>query len=280
MNVVNSQHEQQYILDELHKTELELLRRFVDICNANNITYYIIGGTLLGAVRHGGFIPWDDDIDVAVPRDDYYRLIKVMRKIEDDDIGLLYYRDNPNLYFYPAKVISKKYRIQDVRMKDGFSYPWIDVLPIDGRPDKPLKYRMFKLRMDYYRLLLGLYYIDNLRDIKRSLAQRIVIKAGKVLRIGKYVNPTKVKDKIDRTLSSNRIEDCSWVGTCMGAYYFHEFVPKWMFGKGSTVRFCDMEVNAPELIDPYLRHMYGDYMTPPEEKDRQAVHTRLLDATE
>jgi len=266
-------------LEKLHRIELDLLKRFVEICDKNNICYYIIGGTLLGAVRHGGFIPWDDDIDVAVPRKDYYRLIRIMRKTVDDEIGLLYYRDDHDLYFYPAKVISKKYHIQDVRMKDGYSYPWIDVLPIDGRPDGPIKYRLFKLRMDFCRLLLGLYYIDNLRNINRSLPQRIVITAGKILRIGKLVNPTKVKDKIDKILSSNRIEDCSRIGTCMGAYYFHEFVPKDMFGKGSKIKFCDLEVNAPEKIDPYLTHMYGDYMTPPAKKDRQAVHVKLVEKT-
>ena len=63
----------------------------------------------------------------------------------------------------------------------------------------------------------------------------------------------------------------------MGAYYFHEFVPKKMFGKGSKIKFCDMEVNAPERIDPYLRHMYGDYMTPPAEKEQKALHVKLYD---
>ncbi|MDO5139695.1 MAG: LicD family protein, partial [Oscillospiraceae bacterium] len=71
--------------------------------------------------------------------------------------------------------------------------------------------------------------------------------------------------------------DCSWIGTCMGAYYFHEFVPKKMFGKGSKIQFCDMEVNAPEQIDLYLRHMYGDYMTPPAEKEQKALHVKLYD---
>lgn len=265
-------------LDKLHEVELDLLKRFVQICDENKIKYYIIGGTLLGAVRHGGFIPWDDDIDVAVPRADYIRLIDVMHRVEDDEVGMQYYKDQPDLYFYPIKIVSEKYRIRDVRSKDGYSYPWIDVLPIDGMPNNILKSKLFRLRMDFCRLLLGLHYVDNLRNIDRSLLQRVVILAGKILRIGKMINPNKIKDRIDRILSSNRIDDCQVVGTCMGAYYFHEFVPKEMFGEGSKVKFCGFEVNAPEKVDEYLTHMYGDYMTPPDESKQKAVHIELIES--
>lgn len=262
-------------LEQLHSIELDLLKHFIEICDTWHIRYYVIGGTLLGAVRHGGFIPWDDDIDVAVPRDDYDRLIEVMHKEENKEIGILYYRDKPDLYFYPAKIISKKYRIQDVRMKDGYSYPWIDVLPIDGKPDGKVQGSLFKLHMDWYRLLLAFCYIDNLRDIDRSFAQRAMIRIGRLLRPGRWIDPAKIKDKVDKLLSSHKIEDCSWVGTCMGAYYFHEFVPKEYFGKGSKVMFCGLEVNAPEQVNPYLTHMYGDYMTPPEEQKRMARHVKI-----
>ena len=131
--------------------------------------------------------------------------------------------------------------------------------------------------MEFYRLLLVFCYIDRLRDIERSFLQRTVIKFAKVIRPGRWLNPTRIKDKVDRLLSSNRIEDCRVVGTCMGAYFFHEFVPKEHFGKGSKVRFCDLEVNAPEMVDPYLTHMYGDYMTPPDENKRHAVHVKMID---
>ncbi len=264
-------------LEELHSIELELLKRFIEICRENHITYYVIGGTLLGAIRHGGFIPWDDDIDVAVPRDDYNRLIKIMTSLEDNNVGMLYYKVDHELYFYPAKVISKKYKIHDPRAVSGYSHPWIDVLPIDGKPNGKLRASIFKLRMDMCRLLLAFCYIDRLRDINRPLAQRVLIKIGKVCRLDRWIDSTKVKDMVDKILSSNQIEDCREIGTCMGAYYFHEFVPKEYFGKGTTIKFCDMNVNAPELIDLYLKHMYGDYMELPPESKRQSSHMSGLE---
>ena len=265
-------------LNELHRIELDLLARFIDICNSENITYYIIGGTLLGAVRHGGFIPWDDDVDIAVPRDDYYRLIRVMRRAEDDEIGMQYYKDDPSLYFYPVKIINKKYKVTDLRSADGYGHPWLDILPIDGLPDGKLRSSFFHSRMSFYRLLLGLHYIDRIRTIKRPWYQQLAISVGRKTQIGRLIDPTAVKDRIDRLLSSHRIDDCGYIGTCMGAYFFKEFVPKDYFGDGASVYFDGIELNAPEQIDAYLTHMYGDYLTlPPVEKRRPEHNLELIE---
>ena len=104
-------------LTMLHSVETELLKRTVAFFDAYNIRYFAIGGTLLGAVRGGGFIPWDDDVDLAVPRRDYERLIKLMRRLDDDILGMKYYRDDPEVYYYPVKIIHKGYNIKDPREK-------------------------------------------------------------------------------------------------------------------------------------------------------------------
>ena len=254
-------------LRKLQLVELDILKKLIEIFEKNNICYYVIGGTLIGAVRHHGFIPWDDDIDIAIPRDDYEKLIDIMRNINDDEIDMKYYKDDNSLYYYPIRIIHKKYKIKEPRTKDGYANPWIDILPIDGNPNGKIRKTFFKFKMKYYKLLLGLHYIDNLRNIKRKWYEKVIIRVGKIIHFGKIINPTKIKNKLDKTLKKNKIEECDIIGTCMGAYFFHEFVPKSMFGKGSTVEFEDVMVNAPEKVHEYLTHMYGDYMKlPPKEK--------------
>ena len=255
-------------LEKLHNVELELLRAVLDIFEKYHITYYVIGGTLLGAVRHKGFIPWDDDIDFAVPRDDYRRLISVMESVSSPIVGMHYYKREPQLYYYPIRLYHKCYAIRDVREKDKESNPWIDVIPMDGMPDGAVKHKTFRYKMLYYRFLLGLHYSDRLRDIKRSLPERMIIKFAQITHIGKLVDPTKIKDKIDRLLSSNRIEDCKMAGTCMGAYFFHEFVPKEYFGRGCMLPFESLQVCGPERTHEYLTHMFGNYMELPPENER------------
>ena len=263
-------------LRELQQIELQLLHRFIEICDEYQIKYYIIGGALLGAVRHGGFIPWDDDIDVAVPRCDYRKLIATMAQIRDSTTEMCWYKEDESLYYYPVKIVDPRYKLSDPRLTKGYGHPAIDVLPLDGMPDGRVKASVFRFRMLVYRLLLGLHYVDNIREVKRSPLERMLIRFGKLTGIGRWIDPTSVKDRIDRLLSSNDIENCSVIGTCMGAYFFHEFVPKSYFGAGSYVSFEDIKVRAPERVDAYLRHMYGDYMQLPPEAERKSKHLVLI----
>ena len=123
-------------LEEIHKEETEILKKFISFCDENNLTYYICGGTLLGAIRHKGFIPWDDDIDVMMPRNEFEKLEKILneKKIAENLSFISY--DNGNMHYPFGKVINTNIKIDDSCVKDKLEqYLWIDIFPMDGIPE-------------------------------------------------------------------------------------------------------------------------------------------------
>lgn len=120
------------VLEKLHKIEIEILDEIVRICDENNINYCLIGGTLLGAVRHNGFIPWDDDLDIAMPRDDYEKFLKISK----DCLSEKYFLDDfsNEYYWLPFCKIRKKgtiYREKRLKNYKGNCSVWVDIFPLD-----------------------------------------------------------------------------------------------------------------------------------------------------
>ena len=119
-------------LEEIKHISLDGLEFFVDICNKNNLRYYLAFGTLLGAVRHHGFIPWDDDIDILMPRKEYDRFIQISSNMGNDQWEILSYRNTEGYGFYWAKVCSKSTVLTPSRFTSGLLYGVsIDIFPLD-----------------------------------------------------------------------------------------------------------------------------------------------------
>ena len=120
--------------EELKRIQLDLLQKTADFCEQNGLRYFLCGGTLIGAVRHKGYIPWDDDIDIAMPRPDYDRFINTFNKQEN------YYqvvsRENNHAYSYAfAKVYDNRTILQELHYKGSTFGVYIDILPADGVKD-------------------------------------------------------------------------------------------------------------------------------------------------
>ena len=117
-------------LDEVHKLQLKLLSYFDDICKKNDLKYFLAGGTLLGAVRHKGFIPWDDDIDLAMPRDDFEKFIKLSDSLEED-YKVLIPSKTEKFHLVFAKLVNKYYYNDKKDLKGKYGIR-IDIFPLDG----------------------------------------------------------------------------------------------------------------------------------------------------
>lgn len=122
------------ILDKLHKTEINILDEIVEICKKNNLEYFLVGGTLLGAVRHKGFIPWDDDLDIGMPREDYEKFLKIAKNELKENYILDCYKNNKKYWLSFAKIRIKntEYVEKDVAQYSTENGIWVDIFPLDN----------------------------------------------------------------------------------------------------------------------------------------------------
>lgn len=271
-------------LRELHSYELAALKAFVGFCEAYDLNYYAIGGTLLGAVRHEGFIPWDDDVDVAMPRKDYDRLIELAVSGEagayfGDAFSLECYQTSPEFKSYFAKIASTECELYEELLTDetkrrGYL---IDILPIDGTPDDQLSRKVYYAKAMGYRFLCGTANVNTGIRTSRPKWEQTVLKVVRFLKLYRFLDVKKIYEKMDRLFKKQDSEGAKYCGTLTGAYKTKEIVPRKYFGEHygeySTHTFEDITLRGPKDYERYLTHMYGDYMELPPMKERK-VHYR------
>ena len=262
------------IIDLIHKEDLNIFEFFRKICDENNLKYYAIGGTLLGTIRHKGFIPWDDDMDIAMPRDDYEKFIGLFSE-NNYKYKLFNYKLTPEYKFYISRLCNTEYQIEEVSgyVTDLF----IDIFPIDAMPSNKIIRKIHYLRIFYHKLLLSFYYNDTIdMKMKRKWYEKILIKIAKTNIFKKFVNPIKEKNRLDKVLKTYKFNGSKYSGTIMGTYKTREIVETRLFGKPTLYEFENTQICGPEKYDEYLTHMYGDYMKMPSEKDRRIHCVKII----
>ena len=268
------------VLRELHEIELGALKVFVKLCNTHGLRYYAIGGTLLGAVRHKGFIPWDDDVDVAMPRADYDRLIELVmsgkvQEVLGEDYRIEIWQTDKEFKSYFAKMCSTKVEIEEQLLEDttvrkGYL---IDIIPLDGTPDDETK------RKFYYAQAMGLRFLCGTANVytgirtSRSKWEQTVLRIVRALRLYRLIDVRKVYQSMDRLFRAQDAEHAEYAGTLTGAYKTKEIVPRMYFGdtydEYSLWEFEGMLLKGPKQCEEYLTHMFGDYRELPPQKDRK-----------
>lgn len=262
---------QKHKLSKLQEEELKIFKIFLSICESNNLSYMIYGGTFLGAVRHKGFIPWDDDIDVAMPRPDFEHFLELAPTLLPEQFYLSTYKNDSEHITLVAQIFNKekKFTLNNAGkvIKTG---AWIDILVIDGAPSPGIKRKLFGLKYMYYRMLNQFAYFDEIVNLnkKRPWYENAAIKFAQFTKIEKRLDPVKIGDKFHALLKKNAYETSEYVATFMGAAKMGEILPKEVLGKGAKYEYEGLTVRGPVLFDEYLTHFYGDYMTPPPLNER------------
>ena len=206
-----------------------MLKEFDSFCKENDIKYSLSGGSLLGAIRHKGFIPWDDDIDVAMPRPDFEKFIEIAPSFLPDSTFLSTYKRGKEHATLVAQLFGKekKFLLNNAAKKVPTA-AWVDILAIDGAPGKGIKRKLFGIRYLYYRMLNQFAHFEEIVNLnkQRPWYENVAIKFAQVTQIERSLDPVKIGDRFHRLLKSNRYEDCDEVATFMGAAKMKEIVPK------------------------------------------------------
>ena len=259
-------------LRKLQLTELNLARIFAEICEKNGLRYYMVGGTMLGAVRHKGFIPWDDDMDFGMPRSDYERMLTIVRENLPEGVDFLNYKQNPEYNRYFSRIVDTRVTVTNAsNTKTLRENAWIDIFPFDGMPAQPLLQKLRFWRLTFWRFLYRASCFDELANLNRPGRQpyiRAAIKFLQITHFGRGLNTKKLMGILERKLIKVPYDENPYMVSFFGAYMLREIVDKRLLGKGKKYPFEDTELNGPVEYDEFLRHFYGDYMTPPSDADK------------
>lgn len=272
-------------LNETQSYIMQVLRSLIDILDEMEIPYYMQGGTMLGAIRHGGFIPWDDDVDLGIPRRDYERLLQEISAKLPENLELRTYDDATDHHYYFARIVDSRYQIRRMgSLEERLENIWVDLFPLDGMPNGRVARTWHKLRLTAVRLKYHLSCFEkvNIKRPGRPLIERLIICFAMLTRVGKWFNTRRQLDKMDALLKKYPAEQSDWMVNFMGqtSYRFNELFNKEIYGKGKLYSFEDMQLVGPEQYDDYLKSLYGDYMTPPKEADRNAHVSELVPVQE
>lgn len=262
----------------LQQLELEALSEFKTYCEKHEIMFFLRGGSVLGAVKYDGFIPWDDDMDIAVPREGYDRLIALSEKESfSERFTLESYHFNPEIHcYFPRILLKEEYRkAYDLPVNNAMGLVLIDVLPLDGAPSGGIALKWYFLQVYTYRVLAALWTMDQKETvIMHSKKQQIFLKILKGLQIHRLYTQETIYGKLDRLYRKHDWRRSDMAGTITGSLREKEIMPAACWGKGVLHTFGTDTFYIPEDYDGYLKRLYGeDYMEslPPEEKRKSHV---------
>ena len=240
--------------EQIKQLQLELLDEFVSLCNSHKLQYYLAGGTLLGAVRHKGFIPWDDDIDLCMPRPDYEKFLSTF-KSDKTNIQLINIILDGKLILPFSKIVNSDVFV-DSKYTYLDKYLWIDIFPVDGLPSS-----LFKLKLHYFicNTLRRLFLFKIARENAGKTRFRRKLKT--------FLTPIKPLIPanfccylLNFVQRSYLYEECEYVGIVgWGLYGIKEAMKKSEFQKVSFISFEDRKVKRFSCWHSYLSSLYGSF---------------------
>jgi len=258
--------------NEYREIQLNILTSVANICKENNLSYFLAYGTLLGAVRHKGYIPWDDDIDIFLPRSHYNKLIKSLKQ-QSSYKWLSVLDIDKKGYYYPfAKVIDNRTR---AKMKNNITdYGiWIDIFPIDKIPRDEKKCNNFLRKCFILRAVIismttdfNIYELLWEKDGRAKKIAKIILNC-----IASIIGKENISQYYEKTITKYSKSKSEYVACLSSPYIRRErMLGKELF-KSAEYEFEKRIFEGPKNYDMYLSKLYGNYMKLPPKKKRK-VH--------
>ncbi|MBQ9666165.1 MAG: LicD family protein [Bacteroidaceae bacterium] len=266
-------------LNELQRAGLNILKEIIKICDRHNLKYYIYGGTLLGAIRHKGFIPWDDDVDIAMPRKDFERLKQYQEEFPDYMFLDTIQRNGHK--WTPARIMDRRMILEAGRAVNRAEMNvWVDILIIDGVPrPNTVKYKLYSFEYLMARLIYKFSNFSNEVDLirERTAFEKIMVKFAKITHVERLINQQIAGCYLDWVSRRYDLDKCDYCATLAGPKKMEETQPKEWFGEGRMTLFEDIAVRTMAEPEKFCTKFYGsDYMTPPPIHKRNEHNIKII----
>jgi len=255
-----------YSIQDIHAELLSGAKIFHKFCEKHKLKYYIVGGTMLGAIRNKGFIPWDDDIDIAMPRDDYDRLLAISKEQIPDNFEIMNHKTKSDFVFNFSKFVNKNTTLIE-NINDGYIEGlYLDIFPLDGAGNTLAEAKKYIKKI---RRIIRLINYSLVKSKDKNLVKRVI---KSVIGLG-----ARTLDIDKLFLSLETMKDTNWDqntygGNLFGIYGIKELMPKEYFGVPQLYQFEDTHLYGVARPHEFLTCIYGDYMKLPPIEKQQSHH--------
>ncbi|EFA24065.1 LICD family protein [Streptococcus sp. M143] len=261
----------------IQKVELDAIKEFQKICKENKIDFFLRGGSVLGAVKYDGFIPWDDDMDIAVPREGYDKLPGIFKgRIIAGKYQVLAYQycDTLHCYFPRLFLLEDERKRLGLPRNTNLGLHLIDIIPLDGAPNHSFSRKLYFGKVYWYRFLasLGTTYVGDHVDM-HSVKQKLIIGFFKKLGFAKLFPQNSVYRRLDNLYKKYDWKKQRYAGTINASLFAKEVMPVEIWGEGVEKPFEDTFFKVPTEYDRYLKRLYGEnYLHEEPSDDEKKSH--------
>lgn len=254
--------------------DYDALCAFKEYCDMNKIRFYLRGGSVMGAVKYNGFVPWDDDMDVAIPRAEYNKLVTMSKNLLlCGKYRIISYKNENNMHCYYLRMVltEEERKKNSLPCNTNMGFHLMDIFPLDGSPNNSFVRKVYILKVGVLRLIasLGTHYCGEWKDM-HSYPQQILINCMRIIGMEKLFPQKKVYEWLDILYSKYSMNNSKYIGTITASLFAKELMPASIWGDGTFMRVRDLSLRVPEQYDLYLKRLYGNNYMEKEPKRKKS----------